>query len=101
VDALQALRVGDATIVKGNLAGAVTDLKEQPGGNIGVHGSPTLVEGLLQADLLDEMRVEIYPVVAGSGARLFKDGRAPTRLQLADSITTSNGVAVLTYRRYE
>ncbi len=90
-----------ATVVKGDLADAVNGLKAEPGANIGVHGSPTLVEGLLQADLLDELRVEVYPVVAGTGARLFKDGRSPKRLQLADSRTTSNGVAVLTYRRYE
>ena len=53
----------NATLVKSDLADAITDLKQQPGKNIGVHGSPTLVEGLLQADLLDEMRLEIYPVL--------------------------------------
>ena len=73
-------------------------MKQQPGKNIGVHGSPTLVEALLHADLLDEMRLEIYPVVAGTGARLFKDGNAPKRLELADSKTTANGVAILTYK---
>jgi dihydrofolate reductase len=66
-----------------------------------VHGSPTLVDGLLQADLLDEMRLEIYPVIAGTGARLFKDGRPPRKLRLADSMTTSNGVAILTYHPQE
>jgi dihydrofolate reductase len=91
----------DATVVKGELAEAIADLKEQPGKNIGVHGSPTLVEGLLHADLLDEMRLEIYPVLAGAGARLFRQGRAPKRLHLAESMTTSNGVAILTYRRHE
>jgi dihydrofolate reductase len=89
----------DATLVKGDVAEAVTELKQQPGKNIGVHGSPTLVEGLLHADVLDEMRIEIYPVLAGTGARLFKDGRAPKRLHLADSVITSAGVAILTYRR--
>jgi dihydrofolate reductase len=91
----------NATLVKGDLADAVTELKRQPGKDIGVHGSPTLVEGLLQADLLDEMRLEIYPVLAGTGARLFKDGRAPKRLHLAESKTTADGVAILTYRRQE
>ena len=89
----------NATLVKSDLADAITDLKQQPGKNIGVHGSPTLVEGLLQADLLDEMRLEIYPVLAGKGARLFQDGRAPKGLRLADSMITSNGVAILTYQR--
>jgi dihydrofolate reductase len=89
----------NTTVISGDLAEAVTELKQQPGKNIGVHGSPTLVEGLLHADLLDEMRLEIYPVVAGTGARLFKDGNAPKRLELAESKTTANGVAILTYQR--
>jgi dihydrofolate reductase len=89
----------NATLLGGDLAEAVTELKGQPGRNIGVHGSPTLVEGLLQADLLDEMRLEIYPVVAGTGARLFKEGNAPKRLRLVDSKVTGNGVAILTYER--
>jgi dihydrofolate reductase len=90
-----------ASLISGDFAEAVTELKQQPGKNIGVHGSPTLVEGLLHADLLDEMRLEIYPVVAGTGARLFKDGNAPKRLELADSKTTANGVAILTYQRVQ
>ena len=72
---------GNATLLKGNLADAIATLKRQPGKNIGIHGSPTLVEALLQADLLDELRLEIYPVVAGGGARLFHDGRAIKQLQ--------------------
>ena len=90
---------GNATLVDGDLADAITELKQQPGGNIGVHGSLTLVEGLLQADLLDEMRLEIYPVLAGTGERLFHDQPAPKRLRLANSLIASNGVAVLTYAR--
>ena len=89
----------DATLIKGDLAKAINELKEQPGGNIGVHGSPTLVEALLQADVLDEMRIEIYPALEGGGPRLFKDQRAPRRLHLADSRTTSAGVVLLTYER--
>jgi dihydrofolate reductase len=89
---------GNATLLNGNLAEAIAKLKQKPGKNIGVHGSPTLVEALLQADLLDELRLEIYPVVAGRGARLFHDGRASKQLQLADSKITSNGVAILTYQ---
>lgn len=89
---------GNATLVKGNLAGALAQLKQQPGKNIGIHGSPTLVESMLHADLLDVLRLEIYPVVAGSGARLFQDGRAVKQLQLADAKITKNGVAILTYQ---
>jgi dihydrofolate reductase len=89
---------GNATLLNGNLAEEIATLKQKPGKNIGVHGSPTLVEALLQADLPDELRLEIYPVVAGRGARLFHDGRAIKQLQLADSKITSNGVAILTYQ---
>jgi dihydrofolate reductase len=89
---------GNATLLKGNPADAITALKQQRGKTIGVHGSPTLVESLLQADLLDELRLEIYPVVAGSGVRLFHDGRAVKHLRLANSKITENGVAILTYK---
>ena len=88
-----------ATVINGDLAEAVRELKQQPGKNIGVHGSPTLVEALLHADLLDEMRLEIYPVIAGSGPRLFNDGHVPKQLRLSESLITSNGVAILTYKR--
>jgi dihydrofolate reductase len=90
---------GSATIIGGDFADPIRELKEQPGGRIGVHGSPTLVEGLLHADLLDEMRIEVFPVIAGTGRRLFNEGSAPKRLRLADSLVTENGVAILTYRR--
>jgi dihydrofolate reductase len=89
---------GKATLLKGSFAETVTTLKQQPGKSIGVHGSPTLVESLLHAGLLDELRLEIYPVVAGCGARLFHDGQPVKHLQLAASKTTSNGVAILTYQ---
>ncbi len=89
---------GSAMLLNGSLADAILTLKQQPGKNIGVHGSPTLVESLLQADLLDELRLEIYPVIAGSGAHLFHDGRAIKHLQLVDSKITKNGVAILTYK---
>jgi len=88
----------NAVLVKGNIADTIATLKQQPGKRIGIHGSPTLVEAMLQADLLDELRLEIYPVIAGSGARLFRDGRAPKQLRLADSKVTGNGVAILTYQ---
>ena len=88
---------GNATLLKGNLTDAITALKQQSGKNIGIHGSPRLVESLLQAELLDELRLEIYPLVAGTGARLFQDGCPIKQLQLANSNTTKNGVVILTY----
>jgi dihydrofolate reductase len=86
------------TLIKGNVAEEITKLKQQPGKNIGVAGSPTLVESLLQANLLDELTLMIHPVVAGSGKRLFQDGNALKRLNLVDTKITSTGVAILTYR---
>jgi dihydrofolate reductase len=86
------------TLIKGNLAEEITRLKQQPGKNIGVSGSPTLAESLLQAGLLDELILMIHPVVVGKGKRLFHDGRALKKMNLVDSKTTSTGVAILTYQ---
>jgi len=88
------------TLIKGDLAGAIAKLKQQPGKNIGVAGSPTLVRSLLEQDLLDELTLMIHPVIAGSGKRLFVDGSALKRMKLVNSQSTGSGVAVLTYQRY-
>jgi len=74
------------------------DLKNRPGKTIGVHGSPSLVGPLIKDHLLDTLRLAVFPVVAGSGARLFGEGFAPERLQVVDSLMSKNGVAVLTYK---
>jgi dihydrofolate reductase len=91
----------NSTLIKGNLAEELTKLKQQPGKNIGIQGSPTLVQSLLQQDLLDELRLAVHPVVVGKGKRLFKDGSDLKRLKLVDSKTTSTGVLLLTYRPAE
>ena len=88
----------NVTLIKGNLADELARLKQQSGKDILVAGSPSLVESLLQADLLDELILLVHPVVAGQGKRLFKDGRALKRLHLVDASRTSSGVAILTYR---
>jgi dihydrofolate reductase len=88
----------NATLIRGNLAEEIARLKQQPGKNIGVAGSPTLVRSLLQNDLLDELTLMIHPVVVGRGKRLFKDGDALKRLKLVDSKTTRTGVSILTYQ---
>jgi dihydrofolate reductase len=85
------------TLIKANVAEAVAALKQQPGKDIGVAGSPTLVESLLHANLLDDLTLMIHPVVVGHGKRLFNDGSALKRLKLADSKITPSGVALLTY----
>ena len=90
-------RQGRCRAIARRSAHAVTESKQSNGKNIGVHGSPTLVESLLHADLLDELRLEIYPVIAGSGAPLFRKGRAVKQLDLVRSKVTANGVAIPTY----
>jgi dihydrofolate reductase len=88
----------NSTLLKGDLAEEIGRLKQQPGKNIGVAGSPTLVRSLLQEGLLDELSLTIHPVVAGKGKRLFKDGADLKRLALVASTITPTGVAILTYQ---
>jgi dihydrofolate reductase len=88
----------NAHLIKGDPAAKIAELKRQPGKNIGVPGSPTLVRSLLQADLLDELILMFHPVVVGSGKRLFAGVGVLKRLKLVDSKTTRTGVALLTYR---
>lgn len=90
----------NVTLIKGNLADAITRLKAQGDGKILITGSPTLANSLLQDGLLDELILLIHPVVAGSGKHLFKDGQAMKRLKLVSASTTSSGVAILTYQRF-
>ena len=93
--------VGDwqnSTLLEGDLAEAVSALKAQPGKNIGMSGSGTLVRSLLEAGVLDELRLLVHPLVVGQGAKLFPDGAPPVNLELADSNAFSTGVLDLTYR---
>jgi dihydrofolate reductase len=87
----------NSTLVKGDLPGTINRLKQQPGQNIGVAGSPTLVRSLLEADLLDELTLMVHPVVVGRGKRLFEPGGHLRRLRLVRSQLTPTGVAILTY----
>ncbi|GIH06820.1 pyrimidine reductase [Rhizocola hellebori] len=72
-------------------------LKQEPGGDLGMSGSPTLVRSLLRAGLLDELRLLVHPIVVGSGKRLFPDGSDSQPLKLLDSKTFETGVMYLTY----
>ena len=85
------------TLIKGNPAEEIARLKQQPGQNIGVAGSPTLVRSLLRDELLDELTLMVHPVVVGRGRRLFHDGDDLKRLRLVASQITGSGVAILTY----
>ncbi len=84
--------------LEGDLVAAVAELKERPGKNIQVPGSPRLVRALLREGLLDELSLSICPVVVGKGFRLFDEIDARVPLELVDSKTYSNGVVGVTYR---
>jgi dihydrofolate reductase len=88
----------NSTIIKGNLVDAVTKLKEEPGQDILVGGSASLVQGLLRNQLVDELRMAIYPIVLGTGKRLFDD-QSYTKLELTQQQQTGNGVILAVYRR--
>ena len=91
----------NSTVLSGDLAAEVAKLKEQHD-EIVVHGSGSLVRGLTDLDLVDEYRLMTFPVVLGSGKRLFGDSDTPKTLQLADvKPVRPDGVVVLTYRRAE
>jgi dihydrofolate reductase len=88
----------NSRLLKGDLADAVSALKEQAGKNIGVHASPTLVQGLLELDLVDEMHLLVFPVIAGQGMRLFQEGTMK-RLKLIQNKRSVSGIALMAYAR--
>ncbi len=88
-----------ARLIEGDVGEAVAALKEQDGGELQVHGSAGLIQTLLEHNLIDELRLMIFPVVLGEGKRLFADGAVPAGVSLASSSTTGAGVVILTYER--
>jgi dihydrofolate reductase len=87
----------NSTVLKGDVVEEVSRLRRAPGGDIVVHGSPQLVQTLLEHDLIDELRVMVFPVVLGTGKRLFGDTSDKKRLRLTDSRTVGDGIAILIY----
>jgi dihydrofolate reductase len=84
--------------MEGNVAEEVSKLKQQPGKDIGIVGSGTLVRSLLAEDLLDELTLMVHPIVVGRGKRLFEEEGDHKALELVDSKTFSTGVLYLTYQ---
>jgi dihydrofolate reductase len=97
---LETVEWNNSTVIRGDLVEEVTRLKNEPGQDILVGGSASLVQGLMRHNLVDELRLAVYPVVLGKGKRLLTDaGR--TNLELVQSQPTATGVVLLTYRPAE
>jgi dihydrofolate reductase len=88
----------NSTVVAGDAAAAIADLKRQPGGEILCFGSAALVRSLLPSGLIDELRLLVHPVVMGTGKRVFTDGMAVATLELVESRQLPSGVLALRYR---
>jgi dihydrofolate reductase len=85
----------NTTVLKGDVAEEVGKLRQEQDGDVVVHGSARLVQALLEHDLVDELRLMVYPVVRGSGKRLFGDTSGGKPLRLVDSKVVGDGVAIL------
>jgi dihydrofolate reductase len=85
-------------VISGDVPDEVARLKSQPGGNIAVLGSAELVRTLIAHDLVDEYFLVVFPIVLGSGKRLFGEAEEPKRLKLIESAATGTGGLMLTYR---
>src|ERR687888_2822914 len=88
----------DTTVLSGDVAAAIRELKAKPGGELQVHGSGNLVRWLIENELVDEITLLTYPVVIGRGSRLFPDTGPDTALDLVDSRVTPKGVTIQVYR---
>jgi dihydrofolate reductase len=87
----------NSTLLGGDVVSEVTKLKEQPGGELQVHGSGELLQTLIGADLVDEYLLYWFPVHLGTGKKLFRDGAPARSLKLLDTTTTSKGVIISRY----
>ena len=87
----------NSTVISGDLAEEVSKLKGELDGEIVVHGSAQLVQALLDQDLVDELRLMVFPVALGKGKRLFGETSDKKSLRLADSKTVGDGVAILIF----
>ena len=87
----------NSTVLEGDVVEEVSKLRQGPDGDIVVHGSAQLVQTLVEHDLVDELRLMVFPVVLGRGKRLFGETSDKKRLRLTDSKTVGDGVAILIY----
>jgi dihydrofolate reductase len=89
----------NSTLLSGDVVDEVTRLKREQDGDIVVHGSAQLVQSLIENDLVDELRLMVFPVVLGTGKRLFGETTDKKRLQLSSSTVVGDGVALQVYTR--
>jgi dihydrofolate reductase len=89
----------NSTLIEGDVAEAVAKLKEEINGEIQVTGSATLLQTLIEADLVDSYELWVFPLVLGTGKRLFGSGAIPAAFKVVDSQTSSTGVAIQVYER--
>ena len=93
----RALEWGPSVLIEGDAADGIAALKKEDGPELQVHGSGNLIQTLIRHALVDEYRLWVFPVVIGSGKRLFADGTIPAGLTLADSKVSTTGVVIGTY----
>lgn len=91
------LEWGPSVLIEGDAAEGIAALRQGDGPELQVHGSGNLIQTLLRHNLVDEYRLWVFPVVLGSGKRLFADGTIPAGLKLVDSKVSSTGVTIGTY----
>src|SRR5689334_11477394 len=96
---LTSLEWDTARLIEGDVVEAVRALKAEDGGELQVHGSAGLLQTLLREDLIDELRLVVFPVVLGEGKRLFADGTVPRAWRLTASSATKSGVLFASYER--
>jgi dihydrofolate reductase len=89
----------NTTVLDGDLAGSVQKLRDELDGDVVVHGSAQLVQALIEKDLVDELRLMVFPVLLGAGKRLFGDTSDKHRLKLADTKVVGDGVVIQIYER--
>jgi dihydrofolate reductase len=92
------LEWSNSVLIEGDAAQGLAALKDENGPELQVHGSSNLIQSLLRHNLVDEYRLWVFPVVIGSGKRLFAEGAIPAGLRLVDSKVSSTGVLIGTYQ---
>ena len=88
----------NTTVLRGDVIEEVGKLKAQCDGDIVVHGSPQLAQTLIEHELVDELRLMVYPVIVGAGKRLFAETSGTKRLRLVEARTVGDGIHILTYQ---